>query len=239
MQFLRDYGVPLILAVLVHGFVVAALWVGWTPREDDAIVMRPPVVRAELVVLDAPKPKPAAPRAAPTQPAPKPVTRQEPKPTPPKEIAQPKPEPAPKRDDAAEKARQQQAETQRRQRLQSLVASSFDQALRDESISVQASEAEELAQTYAQGIYQVIVANWSRPPSARNGMETKLMVELVPTGDVVGITIVSSSGNAAFDRSAEQAVRKAGKFDVPKDSAAFERYFRRFPVLFKPEDLLR
>jgi len=26
---------------------------------------------------------------------------------------------------------------------------------------------------------------------------------------------------------------------VPKDPAVFEKYFRRFPVLFKPEDLLR
>jgi hypothetical protein len=34
-------------------------------------------------------------------------------------------------------------------------------------------------------------------------------------------------------------VRKAGKFDVPKDSAIFEKYFRRFHLLFKPEDLLR
>jgi hypothetical protein len=34
-------------------------------------------------------------------------------------------------------------------------------------------------------------------------------------------------------------VRKVGKFDVPKDSELFEKYFRRFPVLFKPEDLLR
>ena len=70
-------------------------------------------------------------------------------------------------------------------------------------------------------------------------MQTKLLVELVPTGDVVNVTIVSSSGNEAFDRSAEQAVRKVGKFDVPKDSKLFEKYFRRFPVLFNPEDLLR
>jgi len=95
------------------------------------------------------------------------------------------------------------------------------------------------AQTYAQGIYQLIVTNWSRPPSARNGMQARLIVELVPTGDVVSVTVAQSSGNESFDRSAEQAVRKVGKFDVPKDPALFEEYFRRFPVLFKPEDLLR
>jgi colicin import membrane protein len=70
-------------------------------------------------------------------------------------------------------------------------------------------------------------------------MQTRLIVELVPTGDVVSVTVVLSSGSEAFDRSAEQAVRKVGKFDVPRDSALFEEYFRRFPVLFRPEDLLR
>jgi len=62
---------------------------------------------------------------------------------------------------------------------------------------------------------------------------------LLPTGDVVSVTITASSGNAAFDRSAEQAVRRAGKFDVPEENAIFERYFRSFYFLFQPEDLLR
>ena len=70
-------------------------------------------------------------------------------------------------------------------------------------------------------------------------MQAKLMVELVPIGDVVSVTLVESSGNSAFDRSAEAAVRKARRFEVPKESDVFERYFRRFTLLFKPEDLLR
>ena len=70
-------------------------------------------------------------------------------------------------------------------------------------------------------------------------MEARLIVELVPTGEVVAVTVVKSSGNEAFDRSAEQAVRKAARFDVPEDPALFEAHFRRFQMLFKPEDLLR
>ncbi len=93
--------------------------------------------------------------------------------------------------------------------------------------------------SYRDGIYQAVKNNWSRPPSARNGMETTLLVELVPTGDVVNVTIVKSSGDAAFDRSAEAAVRSARRFQVPPESDLFERYFRRFTLLFRPEDLLR
>ena len=96
-----------------------------------------------------------------------------------------------------------------------------------------------LAQSYRQGIYEMVRQNWSRPPSARNGMSAKLLVELIPTGEVVGVSVVESSGNTAFDRSAEQAVRRAGRFEVPTDNAMFESHFRRFYFLFQPEDLLR
>ena len=51
--------------------------------------------------------------------------------------------------------------------------------------------------------------------------------------------ILESSGNAAFDRSAENAVRKVTRFDVPRDNRLFEKHFRSFTLLFKPEDLLR
>ena len=95
------------------------------------------------------------------------------------------------------------------------------------------------AMSFRDGIYQAVKNNWSRPPSARNGMEATLLVELVPTGDVVNVAIVKSSGDAAFDRSAEAAVRSARRFQVPPESDLFERYFRRFTLLFRPEDLLR
>ena len=143
--------------------------------------------------------------------------------------------------EAAQAAARREAE--RQERLEALAESSFLDALQSEASdlaeSAAASEAEAAAQSYRYGIYQRVVANWSRPPSARNGMQAKLMVELVPIGDVVSVTLVESSGNSAFDRSAEAAVRKARRFEVPKESDVFERYFRRFTLLFKPEDLLR
>jgi len=68
-------------------------------------------------------------------------------------------------------------------------------------------------------------------------MEALLKVHLVPTGEVVDVALVKSSGNDAFDRSAVLAVQKAGRFMVPSDSSEFERNFRQFEVLFRPEDL--
>ena len=57
-----------------------------------------------------------------------------------------------------------------------------------------------------------ITQNWRRPPSARNGMEVLLIISLVPTGEVVGISVSSSSGSTAFDRSAIAAVERVARF---------------------------
>jgi TonB family protein len=62
-------------------------------------------------------------------------------------------------------------------------------------------------------------------------------VFLAPTGEVVDVTVTDSSGSEAFDRSAIVAVRKAERFLVPEDRRQFERNFREFTVLFRPEDL--
>ncbi len=108
-----------------------------------------------------------------------------------------------------------------------LVEQSYRQAVTDD----------EKAMAYVARIKREIVQNWSRPPSARNGMEAILKVHLVPTGEVVDVGLVKSSRNEAFDRSAILAVKKAGRFTVPTDPVQFERNFRTFEVLFRPEDL--
>jgi TonB family protein len=230
---LRSYGLSFVLALVVHVAVAAMLWANWVPSEKSTVVIRPNIVKAELMVLEAPKPK-ATPKPSL---APPPAAKAPVKPTPPKPIPTPKtkPQPTPPKVDAAKAA----AERDRQRRLDSLASSSFNDALARETEVLSEDSSEQAAQTYVQGIYELVSMNWSRPPSARNGMEVRMIVELVPTGDVVGVTVVSSSGNEAFDRSAEQAVRKAGKFDVPKDPGVFEKYFRRLQVNFKPEDLLR
>ena len=66
-----------------------------------------------------------------------------------------------------------------------------------------------------------------------------LAVQLVPTGDVISVSVLRSSGNAAFDNSAVNAVKRANRFPELQNlpSAEFEKSFRRFQLLFRPEDL--
>lgn len=96
-----------------------------------------------------------------------------------------------------------------------------------------------IVSSYSAYITERIEANWNRPPSARRGMEAKLLITLVPTGQVISVKLLKKSGNIAFDRSAEQAVYKVGSFDKLQqlDIRTFEKSFRKFQLVFKPNDL--
>ena len=99
--------------------------------------------------------------------------------------------------------------------------------------------AEQMANSYIALITDAIQNNWNRPPSARNGMEAELALQLMPTGEVLNVSVIKSSGNSAFDRSAENAVRRAGQFPELKNlpNKLFEQYFRKLRLKFRPEDL--
>ena len=236
----RFYSLPLLLAAVLHLAVVGALYVGWNPVQREAREIKPRIVQSQLIVLrpeprQTPKVAPPVKTAPVVQPAPPDKTAPAPaRPVEPKPVAKPEPSAAERR----EEERRRELERQR-QRLAELARQSFDQALESEASELAEGEDESAAASFRFGIYQRVVANWSRPPSARNDMQAKLLVELIPTGEVVGVSVVQSSGSAAFDRSAEAAVRKARDFEVPAQPELFERYFRRFSLLFKPEDLLR
>ena len=221
------FGIPALVAVLVHLLFVLALEGGWTTA-SPTITAQPQVVQASLVSLSKPKPKPKPkPKAVEPKPEPKPA------PTPAPKVEAPPPEPVVEQPESAPSVSQEErlAELQRE-----LMAGFEDLPDADEQLSNQ--EVDEVQQVA--GLMQArITQNWRRPPSARNGMEVLLIISLVPTGEVVGISVSSSSGSTAFDRSAIAAVERVARFpEVTVLSISdFERYFRRFPLRFKPEDL--
>ena len=243
MRALRDYGFPLTLALLLHAGVFGALSLDWQGDADEIRVASPRIIEAALLTMEKPKRRQPMDLAKQTPSVPKPA----PKPPPPPPVAKPKPAPTPPPDTEAErlkreKAAQERAEAERQQRLRELLEQSTLLALEDEDIDAgEGADADTM--TYVAAITRAIVLEWSRPPSARNDMEARLQVDLTPAGDLLGVQIVDSSGNEAFDRSAEAAVRKAaralGTFPVPDDLTVFETHFRRLTLLFKPEDLLR
>jgi colicin import membrane protein len=79
-----------------------------------------------------------------------------------------------------------------------------------------------------------ITRNWIFPASYQKGMKCKVLVRLIPSGDVVSVRIIQSSGNAAFDRSVEMAVNKASPLPVPKSSTGLFDHFREVEFVFDP-----
>jgi colicin import membrane protein len=234
----------LLLALVIHAALVFALYRGWTPQTTLSAVVTPKVVNAKLVVLEPkapPKSKPAQKKpASPKSPI---IKKPSPKKTDPTIAAKKKAAADKKAKDVAEqKAREALLERQRLERLAALgdlAKTNLEQSIAEEVQSLNDIEYDEAAQSFRAGIYEQVRKNWSRPPSARNGMQARLLVELIPTGEVISVTLVESSGNSAFDRSAEQAIRQARRFAVPAENSTFEKYFRRFYFLFQPGDLLR
>ena len=230
--------VPLFVAVLVHVVFLVAIEGEWNTGEAT-VIAKPQVVQASLVSLNAPKktapkskskpkkkPKPK-PKAKPkSQPAPTPVAPPPPVEPKPLEPESPQPEPA-----------AENSQAQKLADLQEELMAGLEELPQAEPSETN-DEFDEVQQVAA--LMQArITQNWRRPPSARNGMEALLTISLVPTGEVVGINVSTSSGSSAFDRSAIAAVERVGQFpEVAVLSISdFERYFRRFPLRFRPEDL--
>ncbi|MEN8178995.1 MAG: cell envelope integrity protein TolA, partial [Pseudomonadota bacterium] len=86
---------------------------------------------------------------------------------------------------------------------------------------------------YGAVIKQQIERSWLKPPNTGEELSCLVQVRLIPGGDVVpgGVSIIKSSGNAAFDRSVEIAVYKAAPLPVPSGNL-FES-FRSFKFNFK------
>ena len=113
-----------------------------------------------------------------------------------------------------------------------------------EEVAVIAAEAArtefELVQSATALIQQALQQVWNRPPSARNGMRAILRIRMLPTGELIDASITQSSGDSAFDRSAENAVYSASPFaelqNLPIN--VFNTNFRTLTLIFEPEDLL-
>jgi colicin import membrane protein len=232
---------PLLATLVLHGLMLYLLTANWDFGQSEPLRVQPAppkAINARLVDVSEfqpkPKPKPKPPpRAEPRQSKPAPVAVPKAKPAP-----KPKPAPVAKPKTVEQPKPVERPRTPPRMTADQLAALARAE-LEDSIAAEETATAEEMAASYAALIQQTVVGYWSRPPSARNGMETLLQLQLIPTGEVVSVTILKGSGNSAFDRSAVNAVEKAGAFPELQQlpSGEFERNFRRFRLLFRPEDL--
>ena len=232
------YGVPFLLALAIHFLVFFFVGKNWDGIEEPLAYVNLSTIKAELITIEPT----ATPKYDSVELAPKTANnmsqtiedRPQPKaPALPKEIEVKETQPKANAKDSKDES------VLNKQLLADLSKTGFESTLQQEAMALNESTKRQVASSFQAKIYNQVRNNWSRPPSARNGMQTKLLVELIPTGEVMSVSIIESSGVLAFDRSAEQAIKRSGKFEVPDNNQLFEEYFRSFYLLFKPEDLLR
>lgn len=253
VRFFENYAIPLIISIGLHAVVVLAMLKHWVPELNAEERKRPNYVQAKLVKLEdttaqkkkvekKPKIVDLTKKRAEQERLRKlreqeqkrqlELKRQ-------KEAEAAKREAERKKKEQEKKAKELAERKKQEQQLQQQEQLAFEQALLAEEELLQEESYAVAAQSYMSAISQRIEQNWSRPPSARNGMECELLIKLVPTGRVVNVDVVRSSGNDLFDRSAVQAVKRVEQFPEIQEmeSQVFERYYRELRLIFKPQDL--
>lgn len=229
----RNYIMPCMAALLLHALLAVVFGGGWQLKPESRIVQPVKVVQATLVTI---KKEPAKKQSVAAKPKPK----QKPKPAPSKKVEKKPVKETPVKEKPKpdlDKLKQQQLKEQAEKRLadEKLLAT----MAADEEAEMQASEDADLLAQYTAMIAQQMHQTWKLPPSARRDMLALLKIRMLPTGDIISVTVLQSSGNEAFDQSAMLAVEKAGRFvfmtNLP--SRLFETHFREFIFQFSPKDL--
>ena len=138
-----------------------------------------------------------------------------------------------------EQERRERLEQQRQEQEALEQAAALEQQEQQDAQQLVSDQLEQAK--YATLIRSLTSQYWNRPPSARNNMMAEIRISLSPMGDVLGITMVKSSGNDEFDRSVIQAIRRAAPFSELKnlERRIFDQYFRSITFRFRPEDLVR
>ena len=90
---------------------------------------------------------------------------------------------------------------------------------------------------YSNLIRDQVIINWKQPSSAKKGMSAEILITLVPTGEIIQVKLIKTSGNQAFDSSTLNAIQKVSKFDgLDMSRRLFDNNFRKFTLVFNPEN---
>ncbi|MGH8704524.1 MAG: energy transducer TonB [Burkholderiales bacterium] len=224
-------GSSVLLALAVHALLFAVLFLGvrWQNRPPEAVVVElwrePPPAPVE--------PKPA-PKLEPTLP-PKPEPRIEKPdiavkaPSPPKPKPEVKPEPPKPRVEEAQKRLREELK-----REQTALAVERERRQIRESLEREAGAARAKAlDEYISRIRIKVRGNWILPPDLRGNPEAVFNVVQLPTGEVLSVKLLRSSGISAYDDAVERAILKSSPLPRPDRPEIFSRELK---LTFRPRD---
>ena len=140
----------------------------------------------------------------------------------------------------AERRRQAEARRQARAKRQAEAARRRaelrERLAREERARALARRAGRLFSEYQALIRAQVERNWNRPPGIRPGLKAEFLVYTTPGGEVTRVQLLRSSGDAAFDRSALNAIYKATPLPFPEDREVAGYLSRTgFRFIFNPD----
>ena len=89
---------------------------------------------------------------------------------------------------------------------------------------------------YRSLIKEEVTRHWNIPATAHDDLLCEVKVRLIPSGDVVDVQIIKSSGDPAFDNSVEKAVYRAAPLSVPPVESGLFEEFREVVFQFEPRN---
>jgi len=184
--------------------------------KPEAAKPEPVVPKPEIVEKKAPTVKPAP------KPLPKPVAKVEPKPVPPPVRTRPRDEEA-----------QRQIREQLLREQNSLAVDRERQQIKDQlAREANAARLRGLAD-YEAKIRNKVRGNVVLPPDLQGNPEVVLLVAQLPTGEVLSVKLVKSSGHRGYDDAVERALLKSSPLPKPDRADLFSRELR---LTFRPRD---
>jgi colicin import membrane protein len=116
-----------------------------------------------------------------------------------------------------------------------LIESSITNLLTEEAEVEVSKEQQEIAM-YAQRVISTIEDAWMKPRNIPENLVANLRLKIRPSGRIIGVDLIKSSGNIRFDNSVLQAVRRVEVFNffnsIPK--TLFEKEFQVISISFNP-----
>ena len=127
-----------------------------------------------------------------------------------------------KKVDAEKRKRDDERKKQDRQRAEDSIKEQMAEEEKTRA-TTKASRLAPLIDKYKAAIAQKVQRHWAPPPTSRKGLKATIHVRQTPSGEVLDVGVVRSSGDATFDRSVVNAVYKASPLPLPENTDAFDR----------------
>jgi colicin import membrane protein len=227
--------VPAALSALVHLALLAVLVFGlhWQSRHPDAIQVE---LWSQLPEVQSPPPKVE----------PKPEPKVEPKPE-----VKPRPEPkveqkAAKPDIAVEREKKADKKKKEEPPLKFDTTQRIREQLAQEQRALQAREKQDIVKQFSQPaapgapdagyvdrIRSKIKSNVVLPSGINGNPEAIFDVVQIPSGDVIDVKLIKSSGYQLYDDAVERAIRKSSPLPKPDRPEQFQRELQ---LKFKPQE---